>query len=141
MFKRFIKKKQEINPGQVIIPVDHPNQPKPHEVDAAFVLARHYRTNVEFILPIDDYKRKTPDIRMLNIEWEIKTPKGKAKSTISNQLRRGSKQACNLIIDTRHTKLNYIEIERRVQFGVKNSSSIKKLLLINKSGKVVELLM
>ena len=142
MFKKIFKKKpKEFNSGKVIIPVGHPNPPAPHEVDVAKILATHYKTTVEFIMPIDDYKRKTPDIKMHGVLWEIKTPKGKAKSTISNQLRRGSKQSGNLIIDTRHTKIKYIEIERRIIFGVSNSKSIKKVILLNKSGKVVELLM
>jgi len=90
-------------------------------------------------MPIDDFKRKTPDMQMNGVKWEIKTPKGKSKSTISNQLRRGSKQSAYLIIDTRGTKLKYIEIERRVRFGVNNSKTIKKVIFVNKSGKIVEL--
>ena len=142
MFKKIFQKKPiHFNPGKIIIPVGHPNPPAPHEIDVATILASHYKTTVEFIMPIDDFKRKTPDIKMLDVEWEIKSPKGKSKSTISNQLRRGSKQSQNLIIDTRQTKLKYVEIERRVRFVVKSSTSIKKVVFINKSGKVVELLM
>jgi len=141
MFKKiFTKKPKQFNPGKVIIPVGHPNPPAHHEIDVATILASHYQTTVEFIMPIDDFKRKTPDIKMLDSEWEIKSPKGKSKSTISNQLRRGSKQSCNLIIDTRHTKIKFVEMERRVRFGVRNSTTIKRVIFINKSGKVVELL-
>jgi hypothetical protein len=33
---------------------------------------------------VDDYKRKTPDIVMQGIEWEMKSPSGKSKNTIGN---------------------------------------------------------
>jgi hypothetical protein len=70
------KKNRSLNTGQVIIPAGHPNPPEQHEIEAAWILARHFRTTVEFLIPIDDYKRKTPDIIMLGIEFEIKSPIG-----------------------------------------------------------------
>ena len=83
-------RQKQKNPGQIIIPVGHPNPPEPHEVDVAMVLARHYQTTVKFIVPVDDYKRKSADIVMLNVEWEIKCPTGKSKYTIQEQFRRAS---------------------------------------------------
>ena len=68
------KKGKQLNPGQVIIPASHPNPPSPNEVDIALVLSRHYETIVEFIIPVDDYRRKSADIIMLGVEWEIKCP-------------------------------------------------------------------
>ena len=85
------KKNNNKNNGLVIIPTDHPNPPEQHEVDAAYVLARHYQTIVEFLVPVDDYKRKSADILMQNVVWEIKSPNGSSKSTIRNQFRRASK--------------------------------------------------
>ena len=66
------KKRDQENTVRVIIPGDHPNPPLPHEVEAALVLSRHFRSEVEFIVPVDDYKRKSADIVMLGLEWEIK---------------------------------------------------------------------
>ena len=134
------KKKSEIeNFGQVIILTNHPSPPEQHEIDAAYALARHFQTLVEFIVPVDDYKRKSADILMNGVVWEIKCPTGDSKSTISNQIRRASKQSTNIIIDTRRTKLRFNDIEKRVQFGVSGKSSVKRLILINKTGKVVEI--
>ena len=84
------EKVKQLNLGQVIIPASHPNPPEPHEVSAAIVLARHYQTTVEFLMPIDDYRRKTADIAMLGLEWEIKSPTGSSKYTIQKQFRRAS---------------------------------------------------
>ena len=133
------KKGKQQNPGQVIIPTSHPNPPEPHEIDAAWVLARHFRCTVEFLIPVDDYKRKSADIVMLGVEWEIKSPHGASKSTIGNQFQYASKQARNLILDTRRTKLDYAIIENRVLVEIKKRPAIKRVLLINKSGVVIEM--
>ena len=103
------------------------------------MLAYHYRSTVEFIIPVDDYKRKSPDILMFGITWEVKSPKGTSKSTIENQFRRGSKQSRNIIIDTRRTKLDYQTIESRVLFELKRHPSVKRAILIDKFNKVIEI--
>ena len=49
-------------------------------MDAAYLLANHFQCTIEFLVPIDDYKRKTPDFKMLGIEWELKSPYSLAKT-------------------------------------------------------------
>ena len=78
---RTMSKKKLKNRGQVKIPDNHPNPPLPHEVNMASVLAQHFQTVVEFIVPVDDYMRKTADILMLGMEWEMKCPTGSSKRT------------------------------------------------------------
>jgi len=134
------KKQKQQNIGQVVIPGNHPNPPLQHEVDTAMLLARHYNTVVEFLIPIDDYKRKTADIAMLGVEWELKCPTGTSKATIENQFRRASKQAKNIIIDTRRTILEYENIEKSVHFVMKRRPSMKKvnkIILIDKFENVI----
>ena len=133
------KKHKQSNPGQVIIPGGHPNPPDSFEVDVAYILVNHYRCDVIFIIPNYDYKRKSADIVMNGVEWEIKCPTGSSKSTIGNQLRWGSKQSKSIVMDTRHTTLTYEEIEKRVKNEVINKSSIKRVILIDKFGKIVEI--
>jgi hypothetical protein len=132
------KKDRKINLGQVIIPLGHPNPPEPHEVDVAMILARHYQTTVEFLIPIDDYKRKTADIVMLGVQWEIKSPIGVSKSTIGNQFSVAKRQSRNIVIDTRRTALEYIKIEKKAIIEVKKRPNTKRVILIDKFEKVVE---
>jgi len=137
-------KKRQKSRGNVIIPNNHPNPPLPHEVNIASVLAKHYKTEVEFIVPIDDYLRKTADIKMLGVEWELKCPIGASKRTIEHQFRRASRQANNIIIDTRRTKLDFDEVEKKVRFEIKvrpSMKNIRKIILIDKFEKVVEIKM
>jgi hypothetical protein len=131
------KKRTQKNIGQVNIPLSHPNPPEPHEVDVAMVLARHYQTTVEFLVPIDDYKRKSPDIVMFGVQWEIKCPIGTSRVTIKNQFQRGTKQARNIVIDTRRTKMKYESIEKSVLFEMEKRPYIKKVILIDKQKNVI----
>jgi len=131
------RKRKQKNPGQVIFPVNHPNPPEQHEVDVAHILARHYRTTVKFLVPIDDYKRKSADIVMNSVAWEIKCPTGNSKATIGNQFRRANRQSKNIVIDTRRTKLIFDEIEKMVQRELKKRPSIKKVIIIDKFEKIV----
>ena len=133
------KKRKKINPGQVIIPAGHPNPPEPHEVDVAFILARHFQETVEFLIPVDDYKRKSADIVMLGVEWEIKCPIGKSRYTIQEQFRRASIQANSIIIDSRRTKLKDDFIEKSILVELGKRPNIKKVILINKFEKVIEI--
>jgi len=133
------KNRKTINLGQVIIPAGHPNPPEPHEVEAAYILARHYQETVEFLIPVDDYKRKSADIVMLGVEWEIKCPHGASKSTIGNQFRFASKQSKNIVIDTRRTRLEYESVENRVLFEIKKCTAIRKVIIIDKSERVIEI--
>ena len=134
--------KKQKNRGQVIIPDNHPNPPLPHEVNMAPVLAQHYQTVIEFIVPLDDYKRKSADIKMLGVEWELKCPTGTSRRTIEHQFRRASKQAKNIIIDTRRTTLEFEEIEKKVLFEMKERPSMKRVqrvILIDKFEKIIEI--
>ena len=69
-----------------------------------------------------------------------KCPMGESKSTIRNQFRRASKQSKYIIIDTRRTKLKYGDIEREVLLQIKERPYIKKVILIDKSEKILEIL-
>jgi len=131
------KKHKQMNPAQVIISANHPNPPEQHEVEAAHILAQHFKCTVAFLTPIDDYKRKTADIVMQGVLWEIKSPIGTSKSTIGNQFRVASKQARNIVIDTRRTSLEYDSIEKAVLFELKNRPSVKRVILIDKNDKVL----
>jgi len=124
------KKHKQHNPGQVIFPANHPNPPQQHEIDVAYILARYYRTTVEFLIPIDDFKRKSADIKMFGIQWEIKSPVGGSKSTIQNQFRRGAKQSKNIILDVRRTKLKYEIAQKRVRFELQKHPHLNKIILV-----------
>jgi len=130
--------KKRKSPGKVIIPAGHPNPPTKNEEYLAGILALHYRTDVVFIVPINDFKRTSPDILMNGVTWEMKSPIGNSKYTIQEQFKRASKQAKNIVLDTQRTKLQYERIESSVKLEMSKRHYIRKVILIDKSKKIVE---
>jgi hypothetical protein len=135
------KKNKTLNPGQVIIPEKHPNPPEPHEIEAARILARHFRTTVEFLIPVDDYKRKTLDILMLGVEFEMKSPIGNSrKHTVKGQFDRANQQlASHLIFDGRRTALPDDFIIKSIKRELAMRRRIKRVIFITKSAEVLEI--
>jgi hypothetical protein len=132
-----IRKKSK---AQVIIPPNHPNPPESHEVDAAWILARHYDCVVSFIIPINDYGRPSPDILMNGILVEMKSPTGNSlKHTIKEQFDRATEQhVAILMIDSRRTKLKDEYIVGKIKRELQYRRRIKKVILITKFAEVIE---
>jgi hypothetical protein len=133
------KKDKKMNPGQVILPVGNPNPPELHEIEAAWILARHYGCTIEFLIPVDDYKRKTPDTVMFGVEWEIKSPIGRGRNTIRHQFGRASSQARNIVFDGRRTKINDDSLQKGILRELKEHRSIQRVIFISKSQNVLEI--
>ena len=125
---------------KVIIPSSLDNPPEENEIQIAQIIAEHYNAKVEFLRPIDDYKRKTPDIMFNGQLWEMKSPKGKSRNTIGRQMKRAMKQSKNVIIDGRRSPLadDVIVVELRNQCVERRS--IRKLIFISKKQIVIEIL-
>jgi hypothetical protein len=123
----------------VIIPSNLDVLPEPHEIEVAWILARHFSCSVQFMKRIDSYKIKTPDIEMLGIQWEMKSPTGNSKTTIRRQFARASKQSKYIVIDSRRSELPETIFENRLRYELSEWRSVKKVILITKAGKVVEI--
>jgi len=125
--------------SEVVIPSCLDVLPEQHEIDAAWIIAKHYKSVVEFLRPTDGYMVKTPDIQMGGILWEMKSPVGKSKTTIEAIIRKATKQSKHIIIDCRRTALDDEEIEKKIRFEISKRHGIKKVLIITKSKIVVEI--
>ena len=137
----FIAESSHMRQPDVIIPDNHPNPPEDHEVEAAWILARHFSTVVEYLIPVDGYKTKTNDVEIDGIIWEIKSPTGNSKTTVGNQFKEASKQrARNIVFDSRRTKLKDSVVLSRVRFEMKRRRSVKRVLFIAKDENVVEII-
>ena len=121
--------------AQVIIPKNLLRPPEAHEIEVAWIVANHYQQAVEFLEPIDDYKRPTPDFVMNGMLWEVKSPSGKARRNVERQIKRAMKQSRNIIIDGRRTIMPDDVLISRLQHEAKAHGSIRKLLLFLKRKK------
>ena len=125
--------------ANVIIPTDLVNPIESHEIEAAWILARHYNVIVEFLKPIDGYKVKTADFVMDGIIWELKSPIGKSKNTIEYTLRRAGKQSRFLVFDGRRAQLSDEFMVQKIHYELSKRRSIKKVIFINKNQEVLEI--
>jgi hypothetical protein len=116
-------------------------QPPPdeNEIASAKVLAEYYQCKVTFLQPSQAYMRKTQDFVMHDKEWELKCPRGKSRNTISYCFERAKKQSPNLVVDTSLTPLSDEKIEKELRRLLVQSKSIKRLLMINKNRKIVDI--
>ena len=83
----------------------------------------------------------TPDLFISKTHqvWELKSPLGNGKRTIDNNLREASKQSEYIVLDLSRIKMNNNRALSKAR-GFLNSGDahLKKLLIIDKSGKVVD---
>jgi hypothetical protein len=124
---------------EVIIKTSLQDRPKDHELSAALILAYYFKSDVSFLRPQVD---KTPDIEVVTtgLRWEIKSPGGNGKKTIDNNFRTARKQSRNIIIDLRRIKMHKNKVTARISFFLSTPHRFKKVLIITKDRKVVEIL-
>ena len=123
--------------AQVIIPSNIKPPPEEHEVSAAWILARYYNCTITFLPKLEGYKLKSADFSMQGLLWELKSPIGNSKTTISNNLINAKQQSPNIIFDARRTKLADTKIEKELVKMLAAKKSISKLILITKDEKVL----
>ena len=118
---------------------DKKSKPRPHEAEAAEQLAQIFENDLVFMRRAAS---KTPDIYVLrtNTIWELKSPKGGSKYTIQNNLRETDGQSENVILDLTRAKLTDRQgISRAKEFIKKERSRIKRLKVLKKDGRIVDI--
>lgn len=123
------KSKGKIIPNGVVL--------KTHE-NATVVFLTEQGFDIELIPRSNTQGVHTPDILMDGIKWEMKSPKGEGGSLMKNTIQKALKQSQNIIIDLRRAKRHQTKCLREIERQFNNSKSIKKLLVITKTGKTVE---
>ena len=123
---------------EVIVKTELADLPKDHELSAALILAHHFKTDVVFLRPEN---KKTPDIDVNGMEWEIKSPRGNSKKTIENNLRTARKQSENIVIDLARSKIHNMQAVARARFYIRTEAhTIKRLKIITKRGRIIDIL-
>ena len=123
---------------EVIVRTDPEDSPKDHEMSAAVLLAYHFKSDVIFLRP---ERKKTPDIDVRGVKWEIKSPKGDGRKTIDNNLRTARKQSHSIVIDLRRAKLHQKKAEARIRYYlVSGPHEIERLKIIAKHRKIIDIL-
>lgn len=121
----------------VIIPNNLHSLPSKREISAAWILAGYFQKNVEFV---NRGISKSADYLIDKKFWELKSLEGNGKRTVQHALHKAARQSKNVVIDARDTKMNIRRVRSQVQHHFKYIPKIKQLLLIEKDGKVLEIL-
>jgi len=95
--------------------------------------------DVLFLAPSKIKGVNSPDIRMCNKKWEIKTPRKNGKYTIEHSIQAASKQSPNIIIDLRQCKMPEIKALSKIEKESNFRKIIKTTLVIKKSGDLLTL--
>ena len=122
-------KKGKITPNGVVLHT--------HE-NATVVFLTEQGFNVELLPPVQRKGARTPDIRMLDLEWEMKSPRSNGKYTLEHSFRSALKQSPNIIFDIRGSKMPekkcIAEIERRFN----DFKKVKRVIIITKQQRLLD---
>lgn len=124
-----MKKRGKIIPNGVVL--------KEHE-NATVVFLTELGYDVELIPKSNVKGVHTPDIKIGKIKWEMKSPKGEGGSLMKNTIQKALKQSCYIIIDLRRTKRHQTKCLRELKKQFDNSRSIQRIMVITKSGQILE---
>ncbi len=95
--------------------------------------------DVELIPKSNRQGEHSADIRMEKLFWEMKAPRGEGGSLIKNTLQRAAQQSENVIIDLRRTKRHQAKCLSEIMREFENSKSLKRIKIITKAQKLLEL--
>jgi len=120
----------------VIIPNDVQPKPEIHEIEAAEIISKYFKSDVKFLRR---GQNKSPDILIVkdNIRWEIKSPTGKGKHNIQHNVQDAARQSANIVIDSRRSKIHQTKFNNELQRQFNIVARVKKVLLITKRKIVV----
>lgn len=110
---------------------------KPNE-DYTFEYLTLFGFNIEVIQPTSAKKVKNPDVLMMGAVWEVKTPTSCKLNTIRNRFREASNQATKIIFDIRLIKKDTDKVERLLIGMFKGDGLVRRMIIIEKDGKVVD---
>ena len=113
------------------------DEPEPHEISAAAIMVEYFNTDVT-VMKRHSYAHKA-DFLIGNQIWEHKSPTGNGKRTIQNNLRDADDQSKLVILDLRRCKLHPARALSRINHEISKAHTAKRLLVITKSGKVLDI--
>ena len=125
------------NAYRVIVRTSPKDAPYDFEISAALIMANYFKNDVVFLRPIS---LKSPDFKVKNEIWELKSPRGDSKNTIHNVFITSRKQSYNVVIDLRRCKMDERKAFSRIRDAYNKRRRRKcKLKIITKRGEVVDI--
>jgi hypothetical protein len=109
----------------------------PHELRTAQSLTA-IGHNVEFIRKSELDRQRSADAYVDGVRYEFKAPKSDKMDAVERNLKKASRQSCNVVFDSRRMKkIPDVAILRELTSKSHANKSIKRLLFVNRCGIVV----
>ena len=124
------------NPG-IHKPINLDVEPSDLEESAAKIISNYLNLNITVIKRHPN--AHTADFLIDNQVWEHKAPIGDGKRTMQNNLRCADNQSPRVIIDLRRCKMHQTRAISRLKYELTKANKIKRLMVITKTEKVIEL--
>ena len=119
--------------------VPHGYKPPKKDIEAAWTLAKHYKTVVNILRPVNKYRVKTPDFQIDDKTFELKNIVSPKVDQLTTQLSRASKQAKIIVINGAKTKIHDKRIKEVCEVFAKDHKNRWKIIQICKNGRVVDI--
>jgi len=113
-------------------------KPKKVEKEAAWILARNFKTVVRILRPTMGYKEKTPDFQIHEEFFELKTLTSSKAERVITVIRSATKQSNNIVIDARKTKIHEKRLIELCKEGMHYYKKVKKIILIIDKKKILD---
>ena len=108
-----------------------------HEYDTVLFLTT-LGYDIELIPPSHIPNIRTPDFKMNGLKWEMKSPKGKSRSTLEHAFQTAMKQSVNIVFDLRRIQMPNDKAVATLERLFSYSKGVKHLLVISKERKLLE---
>ena len=123
--------------GKVVLPAH--GEVWPHELETAKALAATFG-DVEFIPRVEGQRVKSPDIAMLGMQWEMKSPRANDVKALQRILRRAGRQSPNVVVDTSRMKgVSDAAAEKELRRLLPLVKSVRRLVMVNKRREALDL--
>ncbi len=110
--------------------------PKDHEIQTVMFLIKHGKSP-KFLAEKVSSHTKNPDIRMDNLEWEMKCPTGSGKENLEHAFKAAVKQSENILFDLRRSKIPHQKALAKLQRELALSRKAKRLYVIAKDNELL----
>ncbi len=108
-----------------------------HE-NATVVFLTEQGFDIELLPPLQQKGARTPDIRMNDLEWEIKCPVGKSANTIKRAFKTALRQSQNIIFDLRGSKMTDAVNITKLEKEFSDIKSARRLIIITKKRELLD---
>ena len=120
----------------VIVPHNH--KVRPAELEAAGILADHFKASVRVIPQAKGFKETSADFIIDGISYELKSPITTSVRSIKNLIQSATKQSRNVVIDIRKSKITEKKMIPVCNERIKSLKKLKKIVLIVNKKIVIE---